>query len=285
MLANNPSIEKKNFSAKAVNDQLQKILSDPVFAVSDILKRFLSFIVKETLEGRSNQLKEYTIAVGVLHKPADFKPQHDAIVRIHAGRLRRALNYYYDTCQQIESIHISIPKGGYVPIFEEPGRTTNDANKSFAVAKPGPFHPRIVGVMPFTYFEKAPLKISFAEGLAVQLSTELAHIKNISVIAYYTMRTLAEKISDMREIITAVGAQYIFTGNIQYQKNYFRINVQLIDADTSAQVWSKMFERQLSKVNMFDIEDDIIRQIISAFEIHNRLDKEILPKPLLMAIG
>ncbi len=284
MLASNPSIEKKNFSAKAVNAQLQKILSDPVFAVSDILKRFLSFIVRETLEGRSNQLKEYTIAVGVLHKPADFKPQHDAIVRIHAGRLRRALNHYYDTCRQTESIHISIPKGGYVPIFEEPGKTTNEANKSFVAAK-RPFHPRIVGVMPFTYFDKAPLKISFAEGLAVQLSTELAHIKNISVIAYYTMRTLAEKITDIREIITAVGAQYIFTGNIQYQKNYFRINVQMIDASTSTQVWSEMFERQLSKVNMFDIEDDIIRQIISAFEIHNRLDREILPKPLFKAIG
>ena len=45
--------------------------------------------------GRSNTIKEYTIAVNVLNKPVSFKPQHDAIVRIHAGRLRRALNYYY----------------------------------------------------------------------------------------------------------------------------------------------------------------------------------------------
>ncbi len=80
-------------SETLIQDQLQKIFLCPVFAVSDILRRFLSHIVQETLAGRSNTIKEYTIAVNVLNKPVSFKPQHDAIVRIHAGRLRRALNY------------------------------------------------------------------------------------------------------------------------------------------------------------------------------------------------
>ncbi len=84
------------FSADSVNDHLQKLIADPLFSLSDILKRFLVFIVEETLEGRSDQLKEYTIGVKVLHKPANFNPQMDAIVRIHACRLRRALNRYYE---------------------------------------------------------------------------------------------------------------------------------------------------------------------------------------------
>ena len=42
-------------------------------------------------------LKEYTIAVNVLDKPTNFKPQDNSIVRIHAGRLRRALNHFYNT--------------------------------------------------------------------------------------------------------------------------------------------------------------------------------------------
>ena len=88
-------ISADDMSKEIINHQLQKIISDPIFAVSNILRRFLSFIVEETLAGHSNQLKEYTIGVKVLNKPTDFQPQKDAIVRIHAGRLRRALSHYY----------------------------------------------------------------------------------------------------------------------------------------------------------------------------------------------
>ena len=84
-----------------IHEQLQKIFDCSVFSVSDILRRFLTYITNETLAGRSNTIKEYTIAISVLNKPASFKPQQDAIVRIHAGRLRRALHYYYNLCSEI----------------------------------------------------------------------------------------------------------------------------------------------------------------------------------------
>ncbi|MEJ0082744.1 MAG: hypothetical protein WDM78_17730 [Puia sp.] len=76
----------ESFSEDLIYAQLHKIFLCPVFAVSDILRRFLSYIIEETLGGRSNTIKEYTIAVNVLNKPISFKPQQDAIVRIHAGR-------------------------------------------------------------------------------------------------------------------------------------------------------------------------------------------------------
>src|SRR6476620_10252975 len=108
----NPQISSDTcFSNDAINQQLQKILLDPIFSVSDILKRFLSFIVEETFAGHSNQLKEYTIGVKVLNKPIGFNPQQDAVVRIHAGRLRRALNQYYKNAGAAESLRLSIPKG------------------------------------------------------------------------------------------------------------------------------------------------------------------------------
>ena len=79
------------FSVAAVEEQLERIFRDPHFTESAILKKFLSFIVQETIHGRSNCLKEYTIAINVLEKPSSFNPQENGIVRIHAGRLRRAL--------------------------------------------------------------------------------------------------------------------------------------------------------------------------------------------------
>jgi len=105
------------YSKGEILHQLQRIFADQTFAVSDILKRFLSFIVEETLEGRSNQIKEYTIGVNVLNKPQSFNPSQDAIVRIHAGRLRRALHYYYKGAGASDTIRIEMPKGSYLPYF------------------------------------------------------------------------------------------------------------------------------------------------------------------------
>src|ERR1019366_9516518 len=51
-------------SAEAVDGglvrlQLERILASKAFSNADRLKRFLEFIVSETLEGRGDQLKEY----------------------------------------------------------------------------------------------------------------------------------------------------------------------------------------------------------------------------------
>src|SRR4249919_1424459 len=107
------SLDEDLFSDGLIHEQLQKIFNSPVFSVSDILRRFLTYIVQETLAGRSNTIKEYTIAVSVLNKPINFKPQQDAIVRIHAGRLRRALHYYYKEYANDDQVVISVPKGTY----------------------------------------------------------------------------------------------------------------------------------------------------------------------------
>ena len=114
---NSIELSTLTFSKDQIHEQLQKIIADPVFSVSDILKRFLLFVAEETLEGRSNQIKEYTIGLKVLNKPYGFNPRQDAIVRIHAGRLRRALNHYYRGGGALDPIHVSIPKGSYLPVF------------------------------------------------------------------------------------------------------------------------------------------------------------------------
>src|SRR5215831_14749081 len=121
-----PAIEIE-FSPDEIHSQLRKIFLDPAFRGSDILKQFLLFIVEQTLSGHSNWLKEYTIAVKVLNKPVDFKPQESGIVRIHAGRLRRALHRYYQYNMH-DPIVISIPKGSYVPAFKDSATITTEEN-------------------------------------------------------------------------------------------------------------------------------------------------------------
>ena len=77
-------------SQQEILNQLSRILSTPAFNNSALLSEFLKYIIGEKLASREKLLKEYTIGVAVLSKKANYDPQTDATVRIHAGRLRRA---------------------------------------------------------------------------------------------------------------------------------------------------------------------------------------------------
>ena len=67
----NMDSRKPDFTEEELVKHLNKVIADPIFTVSNILIRFLSFVVKETLAGRSNQLKEYSIGLGVLKRGSE----------------------------------------------------------------------------------------------------------------------------------------------------------------------------------------------------------------------
>ncbi|RAI01064.1 hypothetical protein DLJ53_17765 [Acuticoccus sediminis] len=74
--------------------------------------------MEETLEGRTERLKGYGIAVSVFGRDETFDNSADPVVRLEARRLRRDLDSYYVDAGRSDPLRISIPKGGYVPTFE-----------------------------------------------------------------------------------------------------------------------------------------------------------------------
>jgi adenylate cyclase len=106
-------------SAEPVRQELERVLASPDFVASDRLKKFLRFVVEETLAGRADRLHAYPIALEVLGRDASFDPQTDPVVRMEAGRLRRRLERYYLCAGQSDPVRIDIPKGGYAPTFEK----------------------------------------------------------------------------------------------------------------------------------------------------------------------
>jgi hypothetical protein len=109
-------------NAASVREGLERILVSPGFEASARNRRFLAYIVGETLAGRTDRLKGLTIAIDVFGRDATIDPQHDPVVRIEAAKLRRSLERYYLTAGQQDPIRIYIPKGAYVPTFEERAR-------------------------------------------------------------------------------------------------------------------------------------------------------------------
>jgi len=107
-------------AAAIIRAGLGRILSSDGFRAAPQLSSFLSFVVERTVEGRASELKGYTIAVEALGRPADFNPQIDPIVRVEAGRLRRALTQYYLGEGHADPVLLSMPVGAYVPVFTFP---------------------------------------------------------------------------------------------------------------------------------------------------------------------
>ena len=98
-----------------VDSQLRRILESAAFAGSARSAQFLRFCVERARYYEPSQLKETTIAVEVFNRPADYDPRSDAIVRVHARRVRDKLAMYYRTAGTDDPIKIEIPRGGYIP--------------------------------------------------------------------------------------------------------------------------------------------------------------------------
>ena len=101
-----------------IQAELERIIGSSAFDASRRNRAFLRFIVEETLAGRCDQIKAYTIGTRVLQRDDAFDPQADPIVRIEASRLRRSLERYYLIAGQDDPVRIDIPKWGYVPSFQ-----------------------------------------------------------------------------------------------------------------------------------------------------------------------
>jgi hypothetical protein len=129
-----PQPQHRAYSApeiEAFRAALARVVASEPFRHAPRLVAFLSFVVEKTLGGEAGALKGYTIATQALGRSDDFDPQVDPIVRVEAGRLRRALQTYYAGEGACDPVRIAIPVGSYVPAFE-----SAEAGREIAAAEP-----------------------------------------------------------------------------------------------------------------------------------------------------
>jgi TolB-like protein len=261
------------FSPQKIRSQMAKIFASENFRTSETLKTFLLFIVDEKLAGRENQLKEYTIAINVLHKDISFKPQENCIVRIHAVRLRKALAAYYETKGLLDEIRISLPKGSYVPQFSQNiDLVLNSVLKRKHVAEDLSLRkPFVIALIPFHSIEKNGLSAKFSDILSVQLSSSLTAVNGFAVISHSMVRRLPDKFLDIKGITDLFDTDLVVTGDILFQNDVVRVYVQVIRTDGFEQVWSMMAEKKITQVTMLSVLDEIVKQIAGALQLDERI--------------
>lgn len=96
-----------------------RIVASRAFSKSPRLREFLLFVTEKSLKGELSSITEVEIGLRIFGRNADFIPTEDSIVRVSARQLRAKLKEYFEDEGRLEHMQVNIPKGGYLPAFEE----------------------------------------------------------------------------------------------------------------------------------------------------------------------
>jgi hypothetical protein len=129
-------------SAPEIREALEKILGSAGFRNSERMRRFLRVTVERTLEGQTDQLKEFSLGHDVFDRGENYDPRTDSIVRVEARRLRKKLRVYYEGEGLLDKIVIGFPPGKYIPSFSYAGAESSAEGEKR-------LDPKTVAVLPF----------------------------------------------------------------------------------------------------------------------------------------
>ena len=223
-------------SDKIVRQNLSRILGSKTFSQVERLKRFISFIVGETVGGRGGELKEYVIGVQVFDKEPSFDPRTDPIVRVQARRLRTRLDRYYRDEGNNDELIIDLPKGGYAPVFRM-REEASSAKQSLAATLASR---NTVAVMPLTDDSAGAVLDYFCRGLRDEILHALTSIKALRVLALRGDETDDQIDGDPSN------AALIITGGVRSARDRVRVTIHLVDGASGFYLWSESTDVELA---------------------------------------
>lgn len=103
---------------EAIEEELERICTSRNFRSSRKSCEFLRYVVRVTLDGRVDSLKERSIGIDLFGRDTSYDPSSDATVRVRANEVRKRLaSFYASSRPENASYKIHLPAGGYVPEF------------------------------------------------------------------------------------------------------------------------------------------------------------------------
>ena len=228
-----PYVPPENISVDSIRNQLQRILASPEFTATDSQRKFLNFVVLETLAGNSDRIKGFTVATSVFGRRDDFDQAIDPIVSIQANKLRRALERYYLVAGQSDPVYIDIPKGAYVPVFTEQSPSLPITESRVARAKASVVEeswPTIL-IRPFVNLTGDASLGWLGPGFASELRMEITRHGDIQVLK-------GSPDEGNRRAADTI-ARFVIDGEIFNDMEGLKVIVTLTDTLSNLQLWSK----------------------------------------------
>ncbi|MBS3651532.1 hypothetical protein KEU06_23215 [Pseudaminobacter sp. 19-2017] len=239
------------------------MIGSNAFDASERNRRFLEYVVEETLAGRAERIKAYNVATEVFGRDVNFDPQLDPVVRMEARRLRTSLERYYLTEGKRSELRISLPKGGYVPEFLST-KTMLDATDSISW-EPGPAPASsgqgsvVIDVLPFEAEGDLTTFCNLGHGFRNQIIVALNRIPEIQVLCVAPGNETpgAFAVSDHDTRLTLRGSAALFAGNLN-------VTALLSRSHTGELVWGETFRREFDPRGLLDARDELADRLVRA---------------------
>jgi TolB-like protein len=249
---------------------MRKILSSDEFDATEQQRNFFTFVVTETLAGRQQTIKGYTIATQVFGRAPDFNASMDPIVSMQANKLRRSLERYYLLVGYRDPVRIDIPKGGYVPTFNEQSIVEPNARLNEEVMRTDLMvsWPSVL-VLPFKNMTESPSKDFLGIGFSTELAVEIARFQEITVLF---------PLEGEIETVSANKYRFVLGGIIYEHGNTIKIIAHMIDTRTGEQIWGDSHKSNLDTGGFYAFQEKVV-PVIAA-----KIGGEVGVIPKLLAI-
>jgi len=141
-----------------------------------------------------------------------------------------------------------------------PARSVSPSQNASTVAS----NDNSIAVLPFANRSRLEDDEFFTDGIHDDLLTQLAKISGLKVISRTSVMKFKDTQLTIPEIAAQLGVSTILEGGIQRAGKRIRINAQLISVATDEHLWAETFDREMTIENIFEIQSEIARQIVTA---------------------
>lgn len=122
-----------------------------------------------------------------------------------------------------------------------------------------------IAVLPFRNRSDNAADVHFVDGIHDDILTQLAKLATLDkVISRTSMERYRDSDTPVPQVGEELGVATILEGGVQRAGSRVRINVQLIDARTDEHLWAETYDRELTVENLFAIQTEISREIVTA---------------------
>ena len=129
-------------------------------------------------------------------------------------------------------------------------------------ATPGDADRPSIAVLPFDNHSLEPDERRLGEGIAEDIITDLSALQDLVVMSRNSVWAYKGRQVNALEVAAELGVRYVLVGSAREAGGRVRINAQLVDAASGAQLWAARYDRELTDV--FAVQDEITAHIVSA---------------------
>ena len=130
-------------------------------------------------------------------------------------------------------------------------------------ALPLPDKPSLA-LLPFQNLSSDPEQEYFADGMVEEITTAIARLPWLFVIARNSAFTYKGKPVNVKQVAQELGVRYVLEGSVRKAGNRVRITGQLIDTTTGAHIWADRFDGALDDI--FELQDRVASSVAGTIE-------------------